>query len=120
MQKLLLAQQDDANLAAIGKTLPVLFEKRGREKDQYVGRTPHLQPVHVKGASDLIGKIRDVRIEARTANSLKGVAGGCLRLRAKTRAPKPRQTGPRPQNSWCAHALVSRIVGAYNRRGKSP
>ena len=72
LQKLLLSQQDDANLAVIGKTLPVLFEKRGREKDQFVGRTPYLQPVHVKGVGDLIGKIRDVRIEALTANSLKG------------------------------------------------
>ena len=72
MQKLLLSQQDDANRAVIGKTLPVLFEKPGRESRQFVGRTPFLQPVHVQGAGDLIGKIRDVRIEALTANSLIG------------------------------------------------
>ena len=72
LQKLLLSQQDDANLAAIGKTLPVLFEKPGREKNQFVGRTPYLQPVHVTGANDLVGKVRDVRIEALTANSLRG------------------------------------------------
>jgi tRNA-2-methylthio-N6-dimethylallyladenosine synthase len=72
LQKLLLAQQDDANDAVIGKVLPVLFEKPGRDARQIVGRTPWLHPVHAQGAASLIGTVRDVRIEARTANSLKG------------------------------------------------
>jgi tRNA-2-methylthio-N6-dimethylallyladenosine synthase len=72
LQKLLLSQQDDANRAVIGKTLPVLFEKSGREKSQFVGRTPYLQPVHALGGAGLIGSVREVRIEALTANSLKG------------------------------------------------
>jgi tRNA-2-methylthio-N6-dimethylallyladenosine synthase len=73
LQKLLLSQQDAANLAAIGKTADVLFEKPGRGIGQIVGRTPHLQPVHVQAPASLIGSIRAVRIEALTANSLKGV-----------------------------------------------
>jgi tRNA-2-methylthio-N6-dimethylallyladenosine synthase len=73
LQKLLLAQQDQANQDAVGKVLPVLFEKPGRGGNQIVGRTPHLQPVHAEGALDLIGTIQDVRIDRRTANSLKGV-----------------------------------------------
>ena len=76
LQKLLLGQQDDANIAAIGKTLPVLFEKPGRELNQFVGRTPYLQPVHAQGEAGLIGTLRDVRIEALTANSLKGSLQG--------------------------------------------
>jgi tRNA-2-methylthio-N6-dimethylallyladenosine synthase len=72
LQALLLEQQDEANLAAIGKTLPVLFEKPGREAGQLVGRTPYLQPVHVHGPKDLIGKVRNVTVEALTANSLHG------------------------------------------------
>jgi tRNA-2-methylthio-N6-dimethylallyladenosine synthase len=72
LQKLLLSQQDASNKATIGKTLDVLFEKPGREATQIVGRTPHLNPVHVLGPADLIGKVRAVRIEALTANSLKG------------------------------------------------
>jgi tRNA-2-methylthio-N6-dimethylallyladenosine synthase len=72
LQKLLLAQQDQANENAIGKVLPVLFEKPGRTKNQIVGRTPYLQPVHADAKHDLIGTIQDVRIEMRTANSLKG------------------------------------------------
>jgi tRNA-2-methylthio-N6-dimethylallyladenosine synthase len=72
LQKLLLAQQDQANNAAIGLTLDVLFEKPGRRAGQIVGRTPYLQPVHVDAPLSLIGSIRPVHIEARTANSLKG------------------------------------------------
>jgi tRNA-2-methylthio-N6-dimethylallyladenosine synthase len=72
LQKLLLAQQDAANEAAIGKTLDVLFEKPGRNVGQIVGRTPYLQPVHVQALSSLIGTVRSVRIEVLTANSLKG------------------------------------------------
>ncbi|HXS05888.1 MAG TPA: tRNA (N6-isopentenyl adenosine(37)-C2)-methylthiotransferase MiaB [Rhizomicrobium sp.] len=72
LQKLLLAQQDQANLAAIGKTLDVLFEKLGRNQGQIVGRTPHLQPVHVEAPASLIGSVRPVRIEALTTNSLRG------------------------------------------------
>jgi tRNA-2-methylthio-N6-dimethylallyladenosine synthase len=72
LQKLLLEQQDAANQKAVGSVLPVLFEKPGRNRHQIVGRTPYLQPVHAEGAQDLIGAVRAVRIEARTANSLKG------------------------------------------------
>jgi len=72
LQALLLEQQDQANLAAIGKTLPVLFEKLGREPGQLVGRTPYLQPVHVYGPKQLLGEVCNVTLEALTANSLHG------------------------------------------------
>ena len=82
LQALLLEQQDDANRAAIGKTLPVLFEKPGREKNQLVGRTPYLQPVHVQGARALIGTIAEVKIAALTANSLHGALTDCKNVLA--------------------------------------
>ena len=72
LQALLLSQQDDANLAAIGRTMPVLFEKPARNIDHLVGRTPWLQPVHVEGPHDLIGATRNVKIARLTANSLHG------------------------------------------------
>jgi tRNA-2-methylthio-N6-dimethylallyladenosine synthase len=72
LQALLLQQQDDANRAALGKTLPVLFEKPGRDPGQLVGRTPWLQPVHVQAPAHRIGRIGDVKISALTANSLHG------------------------------------------------
>ena len=72
LQALLLQQQDAANRAAIGKTMAVLFEKPGRKNGQLVGRTPYLQPVHVQGSHEMIGRIADVKIAALTANSLHG------------------------------------------------
>jgi tRNA-2-methylthio-N6-dimethylallyladenosine synthase len=71
LQKLLLQQQDEFNDAQIGQTLDVLFEKPGRNDRQVMGRSPYLHPVHAEGGR--IGEIARVRIEARTANSLKGV-----------------------------------------------
>ena len=50
----------------------VLFEKPGRNTGQIVGRTPHLQPVHVDAPAALIGSIRLVQIEALMGNSLRG------------------------------------------------
>jgi tRNA-2-methylthio-N6-dimethylallyladenosine synthase len=73
LQKLLLDQQYGFDDCQIGRTLPVLFEKKGREAGQIMGRTPYLQPVHVTGDAGLIGQIREVAINRRTANSLHGV-----------------------------------------------
>jgi tRNA-2-methylthio-N6-dimethylallyladenosine synthase len=72
LQKLLLGQQYTFDDSQIGKTLPVLFEKKGRDQGQIMGRTPYLQPVHVSADAALIGQVRDVAITSRTANSLHG------------------------------------------------
>jgi tRNA-2-methylthio-N6-dimethylallyladenosine synthase len=72
LQKLLLAQQDEANHATMGRTLDVLFEKPGRNTGQLVGRTPQLQPVHVDAPASMIGSIRPVHVEALMGNSLRG------------------------------------------------
>jgi tRNA-2-methylthio-N6-dimethylallyladenosine synthase len=72
LQKLLLKQQYAFDDSQIGKVLPVLFEKRARDQNQLMGRTPYLQPVHVHGDVSLLGQMAQVRIEKRTANSLHG------------------------------------------------
>ena len=72
LQALLTEQQNAFNRSCAGRTLPVLFEKPGRKAGQAVGRSPYLQPVHVDGAADLIGEIRDVAILEAQSNSLKG------------------------------------------------
>jgi tRNA-2-methylthio-N6-dimethylallyladenosine synthase len=73
LQKLLTAQQHAFDDSQIGKTLPVLFEKPARDDGQIMGRTPYLQPVHVTAPATRIGRVADVTIERRTANSLHGV-----------------------------------------------
>jgi tRNA-2-methylthio-N6-dimethylallyladenosine synthase len=73
LQKLLLSQQYAFDDTQIGKTVPVLFEKPARDAGQLMGRTPYLQPVHVTVGASRIGRIADVTITRRTANSLHGV-----------------------------------------------
>jgi len=73
LNALLDAQQKTFNAAQVGKVLPVLFEKKGRNPGQIVGRSPYLQAVHAVGSDDLIGKIVPVRIESSAKMSLGGV-----------------------------------------------
>jgi tRNA-2-methylthio-N6-dimethylallyladenosine synthase len=73
LQKLLLSQQYAFDDSQIGKTVPVLFEKPARDAGQLMGRTPYLQPVHVTVDAARIGRVADVTITRRTANSLHGV-----------------------------------------------
>jgi len=50
----------------------ILVTAKGKIEDQYVGRTPHLQPVHIMSSSDLIGKILNIKIERLTSFSFHG------------------------------------------------
>ncbi|MBS0295001.1 MAG: tRNA (N6-isopentenyl adenosine(37)-C2)-methylthiotransferase MiaB [Proteobacteria bacterium] len=72
LNALLEAQRQDFCASLVGRTLPVLFEKRGRHAGQAIGRSPYLQGVHVEAAEQLIGRIVPVRIEAAGPNSLSG------------------------------------------------
>jgi tRNA-2-methylthio-N6-dimethylallyladenosine synthase len=72
LQKLLLQQQYAFDDSKLGMTVPVLFEKLARGPGQVMGRTPWLQPVHVQADAALIGRMAQVRVQKRTANSLHG------------------------------------------------
>jgi tRNA-2-methylthio-N6-dimethylallyladenosine synthase len=72
LQALLNEQQQAFNAAQVGKTLPVLFEKAGRNGGQIAGRSPYLQAVHCEGPESLIGQIVPTRIAAATRGSLTG------------------------------------------------
>ena len=72
LQALLTEQQVAFNAAQSGRTLPVLFERRGRHGAQAIGRSPYLQSVHVEEADHLIGRIVRVEIERGQQNSLTG------------------------------------------------
>ncbi|MCF4096998.1 tRNA (N6-isopentenyl adenosine(37)-C2)-methylthiotransferase MiaB [Maritalea mediterranea] len=62
LQELLNAQQKEFNQSCVGKTFPILFEKKGRDEGQIVGRSPYLQPVQVEADLSLIGTIQPVSI----------------------------------------------------------
>jgi tRNA-2-methylthio-N6-dimethylallyladenosine synthase len=72
LQALLWEQQTAFNAAMAGRTMDVLFEKKGRHDGQAIGRSPWLQSVHVEAADHLIGRIVPVVIEHGRQNSLKG------------------------------------------------
>lgn len=75
VQALIHAQQTAFNRACVGKSLPVLLEKPGRVEGQLMGRSPYLQPVHVKGEKAQIGSLKDVHIDGVGTNSLSGHYG---------------------------------------------
>ena len=72
LQTLLGEQQQAFDAASLGRTLPVLFEKRGRRQGQLVGRSPYLQPVHAAAPDRLLGSLVPVRLVAAMPNSLAG------------------------------------------------
>jgi tRNA-2-methylthio-N6-dimethylallyladenosine synthase len=72
LQALIHAQQTAFNKAAVGRTLPVLIEKPGRDPGQMVGKSPYLQAVHLAGENSLIGRIVDAHIDSVGTNSLSG------------------------------------------------
>jgi tRNA-2-methylthio-N6-dimethylallyladenosine synthase len=72
LQELVDQQRRDFNKATVGKTLDVLFEKKGRYPGQITGKTPQLQQVQVEAPESLIGSIVPVIITDVSANSLFG------------------------------------------------
>jgi tRNA-2-methylthio-N6-dimethylallyladenosine synthase len=75
LQALIHRQQTDFNAALVGRTVPVLLEKPGRDPRQLVGRSPYLQSVHIQADSALIGRIVDTHITGVGTNSLSGHYG---------------------------------------------
>ena len=73
IQKAIHDQQDKFNADSVGKTVPVLFESKGRHKNQIRGRTPYLQTVHVDAPERLIGQEINVELTEMLTNSLNGV-----------------------------------------------
>jgi tRNA-2-methylthio-N6-dimethylallyladenosine synthase len=72
LQALIHAQQTAFNASLVGRTVPVLLEKPGRDPGQLVGRSPYLQSVHLQAGKDLIGTIVDTHITGVGTNSLSG------------------------------------------------
>ncbi len=73
LQALLLEQKQGFDQALVGRTLPVLFERRGRRAGQLLGKSPYLQSVHVIAEDSLLGQIVPVKVEDTGPNSLSGV-----------------------------------------------
>ena len=72
LQKELNLQQKQFNEKCIGLEMKVLVEKIGKKRNQFVGRSEYLQPVHIISKENLIGKIVKVKIKSLTSFSLHG------------------------------------------------
>ncbi len=72
LQALLNEQQLDFNKAQIGKTMPVLFDRKGSKNGQLHGRTPYNQAIHAEGNERLRGQVVELEVTEARANSLEG------------------------------------------------
>lgn len=72
LQALLTEQQRAAQDGMVGRELPVLFEKHGRQEGQLIGKSGYLHSVHAVAPAELIGQVAMVRIIMSATNSLTG------------------------------------------------
>jgi tRNA-2-methylthio-N6-dimethylallyladenosine synthase len=80
LQARLAGQQARFNAATVGKDVDVLVEHDGRHPGQRVGKSPHLQAVHVQAPASTIGRVLRVRVTEALPHSLAGeVVDGTLR-----------------------------------------
>ena len=72
LQLLLKKQQIDFNKSFVGKKIDVLFDRLGRHKDQYIGRSIYNQSVFIKSSTNLIGNVKNLKIVRSTDFALEG------------------------------------------------
>ena len=76
LQDLLFSYQLKFNKDSVGKVMPVLFESRGRGRNQLFGRTPYMQNLHAELDKSCLNKIVNIKITEATTNSLIGIMEG--------------------------------------------
>ena len=62
LQSLLKEQQKKFNKSFVGSNLEILFEKKGRYQNQYIGRSIYNQSVFTRNDKDLINTLKKVKI----------------------------------------------------------
>jgi tRNA-2-methylthio-N6-dimethylallyladenosine synthase len=72
LQALLGDQQRAIQASMIGRTVKVLFEKKGRESGQMIGKSEYLHAVFADTTDVAIGDLRNVKIVKSESNSLGG------------------------------------------------
>ena len=70
LQSLLTQQQVNYNKSFLNKDMEVLFEKKGRYKNQFIGRTIYNQSTFINSKEKLLNKILNVKITKSTNYSL--------------------------------------------------
>ena len=73
LQELLSAQQYATQEAMVGRDVHVLFEKKGRQDGQLIGKSDYLHAVHCEAPDAMIGTVQRVAISKSMTNSLTGI-----------------------------------------------
>ena len=73
LQSLLQSQQKKFNDSFVGRNIEILFEKKGKYKNQYIDRSVYNQSVFIKSQKNLINKIQNVNILKANNFSLESV-----------------------------------------------
>ncbi len=72
LQDRLAAHTRAFSLSTVGRRLPVLLEKRGRQAGQLIGRSPYLQAGWTEAPESLLGQVVQIDITSIGPNSLSG------------------------------------------------
>ncbi len=72
LQEMLTRHQYEFQQSMVGKTMPVLLEKPGRDPGQMVGKSPYLQAVFMDAGPEMAGRIVQASITRSARNSLAG------------------------------------------------
>ena len=73
LQALLKKQQRYYNKNFVNKKIEVLFDRKGRHKNQYIGRSIYNQSVFIESKKNLIGSIKKVQIKKSTDFALEAI-----------------------------------------------
>ena len=114
LQALVARQQAAFQAGLVGRTLPVLVEKPGRNPGQVGGKSPYLTAVHFPGGADLVGRIVPVRIAAAAANSLAGelrASEACVAWGRQARAVFVLQVNPGRESRTNSATWTCRSIG---------
>ena len=73
LQTLLKEQQKNYNKNFVNKKIEVLFDRKGRYNNQYIGRSIYNQSVFIESKRNLIGSIKKVQIKKSTDFALEAI-----------------------------------------------
>ncbi len=88
LQAILFAQQSEFNQRSVGKTVRILFDRKGDKEGQLLGKTPWNQSVYVTAPERLYGEMIDVKIEKAFQN---GMAGTIATTETTTKNPSQKK-----------------------------
>lgn len=86
LQDLITKQQIEFNKWMIGKIVPVLFTRRGREAGQIHGKTTYMQSIHVNAPEKFTSLIMNVEIKEAFQNGVSGIMSDSQIQQAKQAA----------------------------------